>query len=235
MKIPLLSDYCNGRIINKFITRIRLVNEKSPQAPFSPVSPCLLLFIIFAILPSISFSQPIDERENTLRKGLAHLYKKEIPEAISHFESLSNGKGPSKDAALYYLGYSYYQGRDFTKAREAFHQSYEGSSVPPVPVNGGPLAGENPAASDLPEPDMKKKAPSTNLHFQKGLSFLAKKDFASAAGEFQNAADEDSFHAEFFYYKGYALYKSKKFSQARTTFQEAFRIQPDYVPPPSLK
>lgn len=218
------------------MTRIRLVNEKSPQAPFSPVSPCLLLFIIFAILPSISFSQPIDERENTLRKGLAHLYKKEIQKAISHFESLSNGEGPSKDAALYYLGYSYYQGRDFTKAREAFQRSYEISPESSLHAREEPLAAEYPVpASDSPDPGLKTKAPSTNLHFQKGLSFLAKKDFASAAGEFQNAADEDSFHAEFFYYKGYALYKSKKFSQARTTFQEAFRIQPDYVPPPSLK
>lgn len=151
--------------------------------------------------------------------------------AIQSFESLAEGDGPSKAAALYYLGYSHYQGRDFIKAREAFQRSYEASPAPGIPAKEEPLARQDTsAAQDLPGPEMKTEAPSPNPHFQKGMYFLGARNYASASEEFRAAAEEDPSQAGFLYYKGYALYKLKNFSQAGEAFQEAFRLQPDYAP-----
>lgn len=203
---------------------------KSARRPISP----FFFLAALAFTPSISFSQSA-AKENALRAGLIHLYKKEIPKAVQSFESLAEGEGPSKAAALYYLGYSHYQGRDFTKAREAFQRSYETSPPYGVPTKEEPLDLEHTAATpDLSGPAMKTEVPSPNPHFKKGMYFLGLRNYDSASEEFRAAAEEDPSQAGFLYYNGYALYKLKKFSQAGEAFQEAFRLQPDYAPP-SLK
>lgn len=192
-------------------------------------NPGLFFLILLPLLfPFSAFSQPYSGREPGIQKGLHALYRKDISAAIRQFESIGEQEGPHKSTALYYLGYAYYLNGQYPESRRAFLQGYE---ISPEQIR---LLQEQSAAqeakeekTDSPEPPVE----TVNPRFQKGIFLLAAKNFPSAAEEFKAATQETPSHAGFLYYMGYSLYKLKKFQEARAAFLDAYRVQPDYIPP----
>jgi tetratricopeptide (TPR) repeat protein len=56
--------------------------------------------------------------------GLSLYFQQKYPESIAEFEN-SIQIDPDNPKAYYFIGYAYYQNRDFTKANEAFRTAYD--------------------------------------------------------------------------------------------------------------
>ena len=185
----------------------------------------LLALLLFSPLPA--FPQP-PAPEGGLKEGVLALYRKDLSAAIRCFESLAEKGGPQKSAAFYYLGYAYYLNGRYPESRHSFRQGYE---ISPEEVR---LLSEADAESKSQEGEISPLVPpkeKENPRFKKGARLLFGKDFSAAAQEFQAAAQDSPLHADFLYYLGYSLYEMKKFEEARNAFLEAYRVQPDYLPP----
>jgi Flp pilus assembly protein TadD len=65
----------------------------------------------------------------------------------------------------------------------------------------------------------------------RALAAYEKQDFTAAAEAFKNAIDSDPSSVEAHYYLGYALYKLKRFDEARVAFTQAYQLRSDYLPP----
>lgn len=112
------------------------------------------------------------------------------------------------------------------------------SSATPPPADttaAQPAAAPAPAAPPSTPPstpvDTKPAAATAESTLTQALAAYEKQDFAAAAEAFKNAIDSDPSSVEAHYYLGYALYKLKRFDEARVAFTQAYQLRSDYLPP----
>jgi len=74
-------------------------------------------------------------------------------------------------------------------------------------------------------------AVSTDDVLTRGISAYEKQDFTAAADSLKQAAEADPASVKAHYYLGYALYKLKRFDEARGAFGQAYQLQSNYLPP----
>lgn len=112
-----------------------------------------------------------------------------------------------------------------------------GSPAPPPAdtTAAQPAAAPAPAAPPSTPPstpvDTKPAAATAESTLTQALAAYEKQDFAAAAEAFKNAIDSDPSSVEAHYYLGYALYKLKRFDEARVAFTQAYQLRSDYLPP----
>jgi len=142
----------------------------------------------------------------------------------------ASAQGPQETRdPLYHLGYSHYLSGRYRESLQAFQRFYQiaprsSLSVPEISLSKNISENKEDAQTGMVKPVLR------NPHFRRGLSLLSQENFESALQEFQVASGQLPSGPSLAFYRGYSLYKLKKFRQARIAFQETYQEKPDFTP-----
>lgn len=188
-----------------------------------------LMFVLLLVVPLVAQS-PADVR----RLYEAGKYR-EVVEAAQTVDE----EGAARARVLYLAGQSYQKLDEIDKARSAYGRLADAGEEDPWRDIGRAalalLGKKTDMALETASSAVSLGPKLPEAHYQLGLAYSYKEDFAKAAASFEKAAQLDPAFGYAYYYAGLSFYKTKRIDLMAVHFEQFLKVAPDAPERPQVE